>query len=165
MGDVRKYRVLVADDEPHIGRIIQMKLEQGPFQVTLVYDGAEAIEMLDSGEPVELVLLDLMMPRRSGLDVLAHIRETEALRTLPCVVLTAAGQEQQHSRAMELGADDFITKPFSPKKLYQRALALLGLDAEAGHGDEFDAIKSATSVAQSDTETGRIEPDAAGGVE
>jgi len=134
MADDRKRHVLVADDEPHIGRIIQMKLEQGPFRVTLVYDGAEAIQMLDGGEPVDLVLLDLMMPRRSGLDVLAHIRGSEALRALPCVVLTAAGQEQQHSRAMELGANDFITKPFSPKKLYQRALSLLGLDAEGGHG-------------------------------
>lgn len=109
-----------------------MKLEQGPFRVTLVYDGAEAIQALDEGEPVDLVLLDLMMPRRSGLDVLTHIRATERLRDTPCVVLTAAGQEAQHHRAMELGADEFITKPFSPKKLYQRAMELLGLDVDGG---------------------------------
>ena len=63
--------VLVADDEPHIGRIIKMKLEQGPFRVTLAYDGQEAIDLLESQSDIDLVLLDLMMPNLSGLDVLA----------------------------------------------------------------------------------------------
>src|SRR5690606_24588281 len=65
--------VLVADDEPHIGRIIKMKLEQGPFRVTLVYDGQQAIDMLDSDADIDIVLLDLMMPYRSGLDVLQPV--------------------------------------------------------------------------------------------
>lgn len=131
----RHRHVLVADDEPHIGRIIKMKLEQGPFIVTLVYDGAEALEALDSGSPVDLVLLDLMMPKRSGLDVLAHVRSSPRLRDVPCIILTAAGQEQQHQRAMALGATAFITKPFSPKKLYQLTLELAGLKPEsAGDG-------------------------------
>ena len=128
-GPVR--HVLVADDEPHIGRIIKMKLEQGPFEVTLVYDGEEAIEALRAGGPVDLVLLDLMMPRRSGLDVLRFVRGEERLRDLPCIILTAAGQEHQYRRALELGATDFITKPFSPKKLYQRAAELVGVAAGA----------------------------------
>ena len=66
--------VLVADDEPHIGRIIKMKLEQGPFRVTLAYDGQEAIDLLEAQPDIDLVLLDLMMPNLSGLDVLARIR-------------------------------------------------------------------------------------------
>lgn len=119
--------VLVADDEPHIGRIIKMKLEQGPFRVTLAYDGQEAIDTLESEQDFDLVLLDLMMPRRSGLDVLQHVRASERLRDLPCIILTAAGQEEQHRRAMELGADDFMTKPFSPRRLYQRTAELAGL--------------------------------------
>lgn len=123
--------VLVADDEPHIGRIIKMKLEQGPFEVTLVYDGEEAIAALRSDAPVDLVLLDLMMPRRSGLDVLQFLRGDERLREIPCIVLTAAGQEQQYRKAMELGASEFITKPFSPKKLYQRSAELAGLATDA----------------------------------
>ena len=129
MSDPRVVHVLVADDEPHIGRIIKMKLEQGPFRVTLAYDGGEAIDVLQQDDPVDLVLLDLMMPRRSGLDVLAFVRSSPRLRDVPCIILTAAGQEQQHQQAMALGASAFITKPFSPKKLYQLTLDLAGLTA------------------------------------
>jgi two-component system alkaline phosphatase synthesis response regulator PhoP len=122
--------VLVADDEPHIGRIIKMKLEQGPFRVTLVYDGREAMDAIEKHEDISLVLLDLMMPHLSGLDVLAAVRANPKHRNLPCIILTAAGQEQQHTRAMELGATDFLTKPFSPKRLYARAAELVGLPPE-----------------------------------
>jgi CheY-like chemotaxis protein len=126
--------VLVADDEPHIGRIIKMKLEQGPFRVTLAYDGQEAIDLLEAENDIDLVLLDLMMPNLSGLDVLARIRSSDRLKHLPCIILTAAGQETQHQRAMELGATEFLTKPFSPKKLYARTAELAGL-----HQDEHGA--------------------------
>ncbi len=122
--------VLVADDEPHIGRIIKMKLEQGPFRVTLVYDGREAMDALAQHDDIALVLLDLMMPHLSGLDVLASMRGNPRWAELPCIILTAAGQEQQHTRAMELGATDFLTKPFSPKRLYARAAELVGLPPE-----------------------------------
>ena len=122
--------VLVADDEPHIGRIIKMKLEQGPFRVTLAYDGREAMEVIERHEDIELVMLDLMMPHLSGLDVLAAVRANPSHRGLPCIILTAAGQEQQHTKAMELGATDFITRPFSPKRLYARAAELVGLPPE-----------------------------------
>lgn len=124
------YHVLVADDEPHIGRIIKMKLEQGPFRVTLAYDGREALETLQRESDIDLVLLDLMMPHLSGLDVLAAIRKDDRLRDVPCIILTAAGQEQQHTSAIALGANDFLTKPFSPKKLYARAAELVGLSGE-----------------------------------
>jgi two-component system alkaline phosphatase synthesis response regulator PhoP len=119
--------VLVADDEPHIGRIIQMKLEQGPFRVTLAYDGRQALDALEREGDVDLVLLDLMMPELSGLDVLAKIRGDDRYKDLPCIILTAAGQEQQYRQAMALGATDFMTKPFSPKKLYARAAELAGV--------------------------------------
>ncbi len=73
-----------------------------------------------------------MMPRLSGLDVLAALRADPRYAALPCIILTAAGQEQQYRRAMALGATDFMTKPFSPKKLYARAAELLGVtDSEA----------------------------------
>jgi DNA-binding response OmpR family regulator len=127
--------VLVADDEPHIGRIIKMKLEQGPFRVTLAYDGKEALQLLEK-EPVDLVLLDLMMPHLSGLDVLKKIRSDPRWAQLPCIILTAAGQEAQHRLAMELGATEFLTKPFSPKKLYARAAELVGLAHEESSADE-----------------------------
>ena len=119
--------VLVADDEPHIGRIIKMKLEQGPFRVTLAFDGREAIDVLDREPDIALVLLDVMMPHLSGFDVLSYMRESDRWRDTPCIVLTAAGQEAQHSRALALGATEFMTKPFSPKRLYQRSAELSGV--------------------------------------
>ena len=126
--------VLVADDEPHIGRIIKMKLEQGPFRVTLAYDGREALDVLERDGDIGLAVLDVMMPHLSGLDVLAAIRADARWRDLPCIILTAAGQDQQFDRARELGVNEFLTKPFSPKKLYARAAELAGIagdDAEA----------------------------------
>lgn len=134
MPDTTPCHVLVADDEPHIGRIIKMKLEQGPFRVTLAYDGREALDVLGREPDISLVLLDLMMPHLSGLDVLAQMRADARWRELPCIILTAAGQEQQHRRAIELGATDFLTKPFSPKKLYARAAELVGLTDESSAG-------------------------------
>src|SRR5262252_1963495 len=107
-----------------------MKLEQGPFRVTLAYDGREAIQVLERERDICLVLLDLMMPHMSGLDVLAAMRGDPRWRDLPCIILTADGQEQQHTSAVELGANDFLTKPFSPKKLYSRAAELVGLSTD-----------------------------------
>jgi two-component system alkaline phosphatase synthesis response regulator PhoP len=126
----RRIHVLVADDEPHIGRIIKMKLEQGPFAVTLVYDGREALEQMENDPDIALVLLDVMMPHMSGLEVLAKVREDSRWRNVPCIVLTAAGQELHHKQAMALGANEFLTKPFSPKKLYARAAELTGVPSE-----------------------------------
>ena len=131
MNATKTIHALVADDEPHIGRIIKMKLEQqGLFEVTLAYDGREALEVLRREGDIGLVLLDLMMPYLSGLDVLAEMKRDDRLKRVPTIVLTAAGQEQQHHMAMELGASEFLTKPFSPKKLYARAAELAGLSPE-----------------------------------
>jgi DNA-binding response OmpR family regulator len=109
-----------------------MKLEQGPFRVTLAYDGREALEVLRREPDIRLVLLDLMMPHLSGLDVLAEIRGSPQWMSLPCIILTAAGQEQQHRLALRLGATEFMTKPFSPKKLYARAAELAGITHDSG---------------------------------
>ena len=128
----RLCHILVADDEPHIGRIIKMKLEQGPFRVTLAYDGQEALDFVNNGEQLDLVLLDLMMPKLSGLDVLKRIREQERFKSLPCIILTAGGEAKHERDALELGATQFLTKPFSPKKLYALVARLTGAPDEAG---------------------------------
>ncbi len=124
--------ILVADDEPHIGRIIKMKLEQGPFRVSLAYDGQEALDFVNSDEQIDLVLLDLMMPKLSGLDVLRRIREQDRFKSLPCIILTAGGDAKHERDALELGATQFLTKPFSPKKLYALVARLTGAPDEAG---------------------------------
>ena len=122
--------VLVVDDEPHVGRIIQMKLEQGPFRVTLAFDGIQALEALDREVDFRMVWLDLMMPHVSGLEVLARMRANDRTKELPCVILTAAGHDMQRERAMTLGATDFMTKPFSPKRLLHRTAELAGVSVE-----------------------------------
>ena len=132
----RTFHVLVADDEPHIGRIIKMKLEQGPFRVTLAYDGQEALDFVMGDEHLDLVVLDLLMPRLSGLDVLARIREEDRLKSLPCIILTAGGDAKHERDALALGATQFITKPFSPKKLYALVAKLTGSPDEAGISGE-----------------------------
>ncbi len=131
--------VLVADDEAHIGRIIKIKMEQGPFRVTLAFDGQEAVDVLDAENDLDLVVLDLMMPRLSGLDVLDRIRSSEKWKDLPCIILTAAGQAEYERDARKGGATDFITKPFSPKKLYALIAGLTGVAADEG-GDSSSTI-------------------------
>jgi len=122
--------ILVADDEAHIGRIIKIKLEQGPFRVSLAFDGQEAIDVLEREHGADLVVLDLMMPRLSGLDVLDHMRSRPEWRQIPCIILTAAGEEKYEQDAREGGATEFLTKPFSPKKLYTLIARLTGVIAE-----------------------------------
>jgi two-component system alkaline phosphatase synthesis response regulator PhoP len=134
--ETRLCHVLVADDEPHIGRIIKMKLEQGPFRVSLAYDGEEALELINSGEHLDLALLDLMMPKLSGLDVLRKVREQERFKSLPLIILTAGGDAKHERDALALGATQFLTKPFSPKKLYALVARLTGAPDEAGSSGE-----------------------------
>ncbi len=125
MADVARARILVADDEPHIGRIIKTKLEQGPFNVDLAYDGAEALAALEHEPPVALLILDLMMPRVTGLEVLDRVRADTRFRHLPCLILTATGQDHQEQDARRRGADEFMTKPFSPKRLLARVTEMV----------------------------------------
>jgi two-component system alkaline phosphatase synthesis response regulator PhoP len=131
-GAGQTHHILVADDEPHIGRIIKMKLENGPFRVTLAEDGEQALALIRSDRGIELVVLDLMMPVMSGLDVLEQVRGDPATKDLPCVILTAAGEEEQYQKALSLGATEFLTKPFSPKKLYSLIARLVGETTDNG---------------------------------
>src|ERR1700737_4336835 len=128
----RLCHILVADDEPHIGRIIKMKLEQGPFRVSLAYDGQEALDFINNDERLDLALLDLMMPKLSGLDVLRQIRAQERFKTLPCIILTAGGGSDNEPVRAALGATQFLTNPFSPKKLYALVARLTGAPDDAG---------------------------------
>lgn len=115
-----RHQILVVDDEPHIGRIIQLKLEDGPYHVELAFDGRTALERLHSEDRIDLVLLDIMMPHASGFEVLEQLRTLPHREATPVIMLTAKGQEADRARARELGATDFLTKPFSPKKLLAR---------------------------------------------
>ena len=120
-------RILVADDEPHIRRILATFLEASGFVVDQASDGSVALELLRGPNPYAMALLDIMMPDRTGLDVLEATRLLPHRAGLPIVILTAKGQDADREAAFALGADEFITKPFSPKKLLARVHELLKL--------------------------------------
>ncbi len=124
-GGTAVHRVLVAEDEPHIRRVLVTLLESASFAVDQAEDGAQAMERLRGSEPYDLVLLDLMMPGFTGLEVLREVRGLPHRTGLPVVILTAKGQDADREEAFALGADDFVTKPFSPKKLLARICEIL----------------------------------------
>lgn len=119
-------RLLVAEDEPHIRRILVTLLEASGFKVDVAHDGSEAVQLLEGDRSYDMVLTDLLMPHATGLELLERIRALPARRNLPVIVLTAKGQDTDRDRAFALGAVDFITKPFSPKKLLNRVDEILG---------------------------------------
>jgi len=119
-------RILVADDEPHIRRILTTFLEESGFVVDEAMDGAQAMEFLESPAEYDLALLDIMMPQYTGLEVLAHAGRLQNRQGLPVVILTAKGQDTDREAAFRMGAADFMTKPFSPKKLLARIKELIG---------------------------------------
>ncbi|MDT8341738.1 MAG: response regulator [Longimicrobiales bacterium] len=120
-------RILLAEDEPHIRRVLTTLLEDAGFQVDVAVDGREALDRVRSDTAYALILTDLMMPHHSGLEVLEAAQGLETRRGTPTVMLTAKGQDADRDRALELGASDFLTKPFSPRKLLGRIRQLLDL--------------------------------------
>ncbi len=113
MGETRfrDRRILVVDDEERMVRFIRLNLEHDGFRVVEAYNGTQAIDKVRSNLP-DLILLDVMMPDIDGFEVLRIIREVS---TVPVIMLTAKGEEDDRVRGLELGADDYITKPFSPR--------------------------------------------------
>ncbi len=114
-------RILVVDDEPKIAQIARDYLEHAGFQVHLAGDGQTALAAWQAEKP-DLVVLDLGLPRLDGLDVAREIRRAAAT---PIIMLTARGEESDKLVGLELGADDYIVKPFSPKELVARVRAVL----------------------------------------
>jgi two-component system KDP operon response regulator KdpE len=113
--------ILVVDDEPHIVRFTAMNLEVEGFRVATASNGREALEVLDRGESVDLVVLDVMMPELDGFETLRRIRATSSV---PVIFVTVRGGEADRVAGLDLGADDYLTKPFSPRELVSRIRAL-----------------------------------------
>jgi DNA-binding response OmpR family regulator len=123
MSDER-YTVLVAEDEPHLLRLVQFRLEQEGYEVRTATDGQSALESVYDQRP-DVCLLDVVMPRRSGWDVLRELRSDERGRDLKVIMFTARATDADIQTGMELGADDYITKPFSSQDLRTRVAAHL----------------------------------------
>ena len=118
-------KVLVAEDEPHTRRILATLLESAGFQVAVEASGSAALARIQGDEALDLILLDLVLPEVHGLELLRETRKLSHREGVPVVVLTAKGQDVDRDEAFSLGADDFFTKPFSPKKLLRRLDQLL----------------------------------------
>ncbi|MBW2713096.1 MAG: response regulator transcription factor [Deltaproteobacteria bacterium] len=117
-------RILVVDDEEDLVELLRVNLTQAGYQVDVAYSGGEALASLEKSVP-DLLVLDLMMPDVSGLEVCRRVRADKALSALPIVMLTAKADEVDRIVGFELGADDYVTKPFSPRELLLRVRALL----------------------------------------
>ncbi len=119
-----RQRILIVDDEPHIRRLLATRLQVEGYDVEEACDGEEGLRTLPGFRP-DLVILDLMMPGASGLEVLSMIRADPERRGLPVIILTAKGQDSDRDLALAGGASDFVTKPFSPNKLLARIREIL----------------------------------------
>ena len=117
-------RILVVDDEPDILELLRVNLAQAGFAVDTAADGAEARRALRQARP-DLLVLDLMLPDRSGTEICREIRSDPALADLPVIMVTARTEEVDRVVGFELGADDYISKPFSPRELVLRVKAVL----------------------------------------
>ena len=114
-------RVLIVDDEPRYLRLLDANLRTEGYEVVTASDGQQALDVF-SAQPVDLILLDIMMPRMDGFATCQRIRE---FSSVPIIILTAKGEEQDRVRGLDLGADDYLVKPFSATELLARVRAVL----------------------------------------
>jgi DNA-binding response OmpR family regulator len=117
-------KILIADDEPNIVAALEFLLQQGGYEVHVARNGEEALKLVEAQVP-DLVLLDVMMPIRSGYEVCARIRERAGWRNIKVVMLSAKGREAEVNKGLAMGADLYVTKPFSTRELMAKIKALL----------------------------------------
>ncbi len=120
-----KQKILVVDDEKDILRLLEYNLEHEGYEVVSVMDGPEAVIAAKAEKP-QLIILDIMLPNMSGTDVLKALKRDPATEKIPVIMLTAKGEEIDRVLGFELGADDYLIKPFSPKELMLRVTVIIG---------------------------------------
>ena len=125
------YSVLVAEDEPNIALSLQFIMNKAGFNVRVAEDGNLAILEIKKETP-DVILLDIMLAKRDGFSVLETIKKNPNWSSIKVIVLTAKSRDEDKQRALKMGADDYITKPFSSRQLVDRVINLLGGDEEAG---------------------------------
>ena len=118
-------KILVADDEPNIVISLEYLMKREGYTVLVARDGQEALDMIARERP-ELVLLDVMMPKKSGLEVCQAVRASEELQATKILMLTAKGRDTDLAKGLALGADAYMTKPFSTRELVQKVAEMLG---------------------------------------
>ena len=118
--------IVVIDDEESMGRLLKIELASEGYNVTLAYDGKVGLQLVKDVKP-DLVVLDVMMPEVSGFDVLRKIKQNPETKQIPVIILTAKGLEQDIQKGLDLGANDYITKPFHSALLIKRIKNCLDL--------------------------------------
>ena len=118
-------KILVVDDEPNIVRSLTFVLNKGGYDVSFARDGEQAMTMIRDSKP-NILILDVMMPNKSGYEVCNEIKSDPDLRDIHIVMLTAKGQDDDRETALSQGADEYISKPFSPIKILARVKEILG---------------------------------------
>lgn len=121
-------KILVADDEPNIVISLEYLLKREGYTVLIARDGQEALESI-AREPPDLVLLDVMMPKKTGFEVCQQVRASDAAAAIKILMLTAKGRDTDVAKGLALGADAYITKPFSTRELVQKVAELLARPA------------------------------------
>jgi DNA-binding response OmpR family regulator len=124
-------RVLIVDDEPNIMASLEFLMRRSGYEVALARNGEEALALVAEFHP-DLILLDVMMPLRSGYDVCRTVREHPEWRSIKIVLLSAKGREAEVNKGLSLGADAYVTKPFSSRDLTRRVGELLGQGGAPG---------------------------------
>ena len=117
-------KILIADDEPNIVISLEFLMKREGFEVTVAKDGEEAVQCIRRDRP-DLVLLDVMMPRRTGFEVCQEVRADPALAGMRILMLTAKGRDTEVAKGLALGADAYMTKPFSTKELVEKVRSML----------------------------------------
>jgi two-component system alkaline phosphatase synthesis response regulator PhoP len=120
-----KGKILVVDDEIYIVHILDFSLGMEGYDVVTALDGEQALERIRSEKP-DLIVLDIMMPKLDGYEVCKTIKSDPATKQIPVILLSAKGRNVDQKMGFDVGADDYITKPFSPRKLVERINQLLG---------------------------------------
>ncbi len=117
-------KILLVEDDKHISKLVKYNLEKTGFNCVLAMTGEEALKVLDS-ESIDLIILDIMLPKIDGLEVCRQVKQNKGLLHVPIIMLTAKGEEVDKIVGFELGADDYVVKPFSPRELILRIKAVL----------------------------------------
>ncbi len=138
-------KIMVVDDETYIVELVKFNLEKEGFQVIVAYDGLSAMELVESETP-DLIILDIMLPNMDGLEVCQALKRDNNYHLIPIIMLTARAEEIDTVLGLELGADDYIKKPFSPRELVARVKARLRaikiLEAEQAVGTRVYVFKN-----------------------
>lgn len=121
----QKAKILIVDDEPFNVDVLQQELEDLNYELITAFNGKEALEQIKKHQP-DLILLDLMMPVLDGFTVLAKIKEDDALRLTPVIIVSAANDSKSVVKGIKLGADDYITKPIDAEHLKKKVKEFLG---------------------------------------